>query len=187
MIQLLYHINFSGCYKDETLVKVDVLVSYRQIALASHFAYQQTTTIEENFRFEHNRISVGLSLGGAKEAISAALGLHVQKTLDTVSASKKHVDVRSAFSESFQLGFVQLYRIIKTTITINGYTATTDEETYVDVVNDTNRYNPDELEEMARDYVKDHFGIKIPQNQLANIKKRFCTIGNIIYFLENAT
>ena len=159
------------------------------MAYASHYAFQQQTKYSESFNSTHKKIAVGLNVGGVFEGITAALGLKIQKTIDTISVSKEYQDIQKGEVEEFQKRISQIYRIITLTINVNGHTAETEEETYVDVVkkNDSATFTPEKLNEMAREYVRDHFAVEIQPGQSAKFTKRFCTFGKFIAFINKKT
>lgn len=166
------------------MIKVVTEAKFSRQAISKRFAYHQKTTWDQSFKYEHKKIAVGLNIGGMFEGISAALGLSIQKTLDTVSASETYEDIKTGTIQYFQDGFEQIYRTVKTTIYIKGHHATTEDEVYVDVLRDADAPNLDQqkLDDMARDYIKDHFGIEIPSDRPARLEHRFCAIGNFHYF-----
>ena len=166
------------------MINVVTEVTFKRQALQKSFAYHQSTKFDQSFQYEHKKIAVGLNIGGMFEGISASLGLSVQKTLDTVSASETYEDIKTGTIQSFQDGFQQIYRTVKTTIYIKGHHATTEDEVYVDVLKDEDAASLDQqqLNDMARDYIKDHFGKEIPSNEPAKFEHRFCAIGNFHYW-----
>ena len=159
------------------------------MALKSHYSFQQTTKYTESFKSEHKKIAAGLNVGGVFEGISAALGLKIQKTIDTISASTEYEDIKTGLVEKFQGGFQQIYRTITLTVHVNRHTAENVEETYVDVVKskDSAALTDEKLNEMAREYIRDHLGVEIQPDQPPTFTKRFCTLGNFRVFLNMTT
>ena len=159
------------------------------MALKSHYSFQQTTSYSASFKHEHKKIAAGLNVGGVFEGISAALGLKIQKTIDTISISKEFEDIKTGLVEKFQGNFQQIYRTITLTVHVNNHAAKNVEETYVDVVKskDSAAFTPEKLNEMAREYIRDHLGVEIQPDKPPKFTKRFCTLGNFRVFLNNTT
>ena len=126
------------------MIKVVTEATFSRQAISKRFAYHQKTTWDQSFKYEHKKIAVGLNIGGMFEGISAALGLSIQKTLDTVSATETYEDIKTGTIQSFQDGFEQIYRTVKTTIYIKGHHATTEDEVYVDVLRHADAPNLDQ-------------------------------------------
>ena len=171
--------------QDETLVKVVVKVEYRALALARHYSFQQKTTASTSFKHENKKITAGLNVAGVFEGISAALGIKIQHTIDKISVSREYQDIQKGLVEEFQHGFQQIYRTITLTVHVNGQAAENVEETYVDVVKtkDSAAFTPEKLNEMAREYIRDHLGVEIQPDQAPTFTKTFCTLGNSRVFL----
>ena len=136
---------------------------YIQQSLKSE--YRRTKKIKSTK--EYQKIEFDLFLMTIKESgsqyledFSAKAKLAYSKFVDSVTSPVREGTTRITYND----GFLQIFRIVTTTVQLDGKGGSISERTLVDFVPVSKPKSHKELKQMAEDYMKDQFGGKAKQN-----------------------
>jgi len=133
-------------------------VSHEQRGVREDFEHVKKIRSSSDFVEKHKDISGGFSASGSASAlglvsVSASLSANFQVVLNEITDSKRFSHDEKTTKTVFQQNTLQVFRVVKTTLSIDGVTATTEERDWVDTVAVDQRLSTSKRHQMSKDYI----------------------------------
>ena len=147
-------------------ITLSVEVEYLQQSLKSTFVHSILTTSTASFRSDYEKIAGSFELSGSASAdvlfataeVSASAKGAFERVTNQVEQHKKDKHEEHTTEIKYNEAVTQILRKETLSVTINGHTATTEETTWKNSVPINKALTNKELDQHAKNYLKDNYG-----------------------------
>merc|ERR1712106_254221 len=158
--QLCLVVHTRRCATDEVEVILRVEVEFFKQALESSSSYHLDIDSKEEFSKTLNDMSTSASVSGGYGGFTASASGSYSKLTEECTSTKSYAENEEELETTFNIGFFQIWRIVKSTLTINRKEGTSTEKRFVDSIPKSEDVTQEQLEQRAKDYMTFNYGDK---------------------------
>jgi len=134
-------------------IVVTTEVSHQQRGIREDFEHTKKIRSSSDFVKKHKDISGSYSASVGIKGFGASVDAKFRVVLTDVTDRKRFSHDEKTTKRIFQLNTLQIFRVIKTTISIDGVSATTEERDWIDTVPVSQRLSTSKRHQMSKDYI----------------------------------
>merc|ERR1712123_560023 len=144
--QLCLVVHTRRCATDEVEVILRVEVEFFKQALDSSSSYHLDVDSKEEFSKTLNDMSTSASVSGGYGGFTASASGSYSKLTEECTSAKSYAKNEEELETTFNIGFFQIWRIVKSTLTINRKEGTSTEKRFVDSIPKSEDVTQEQLE-----------------------------------------
>ena len=148
-----------GCSGNDAKVTLRVTVEFHELDLKSDYKHVEKISSSKDFRKNHNDLDITASIEASYELFSGKASATYHDITDKESDLESDSKVINTTCMEFQVGTLQIKRVITNELTIdNHHAAKVVQETYVDTVPVEDDLSGEQLDERAIKEIDKMFG-----------------------------